>query len=40
MMNGYEEHCWLMDSGWSWVFGLILLVAIFWVLKRNKNPKH
>ena len=42
MMNGFEGHGWGM--GWWWIIGLIIIVAIVWMVvksmntNRNSNP--
>ena len=35
MMHQFGDHGWAM--GWGWIIGLILLVAIFWLIARTLN---
>jgi putative membrane protein len=38
MMNGFEGHGWGM--GWGWIIGLIILVAIIWIIVRMVNQNY
>ncbi len=35
MMNGFEGHGWGM--GWWWIIGLIIVVAVVWMLIKSMN---
>jgi putative membrane protein len=35
MMNGFEGHGWGM--GWWWIIGLIILVAVIWMVVKTLN---
>ena len=39
MMNGFEEHGWGMGwgMGWWWIIGLIIVVAIVWMVVKSMN---
>ena len=34
-MNGFEGHGWGM--GWWWIIGLIIVVAIVWMVVKSMN---
>jgi putative membrane protein len=38
MMNGFGEHGWGM--GWGWIAGLIILVALIWIIVRIVNQNY
>ena len=39
MMNGFEGHGWEMGwgMGWWWIIGLIIVVAIVWMVVKSMN---
>ena len=37
-MNGFEGHGWGM--GWWWIIGLIIVVAVIWMVIKSKNTNR
>ena len=42
MMNGYDGHGWGMGwgMGWWWIIGLIILVAVIWMVVKTRNKSN
>lgn len=38
MMNGFGGHGWGM--GWWWIIGLILIIAVVWVVAKGLNRNN
>jgi len=42
MMNGFGGHGWGfgMGMGWGWIIGVIILVAVVWLIAKSMNRKN
>ncbi len=42
MMNGFGGHGWGfgMGMGWGWIIGLIILVAVVWLVAKSTGRKN
>ena len=37
MMDGFGGHGWGMGMGWWWIIGLIVLIAVIWMVVKSMN---
>tara|TARA_R110002050_G_scaffold85091_1_gene181541 strand:+ start:6425 stop:6658 length:234 start_codon:yes stop_codon:yes gene_type:complete len=40
MMNGFGGHGWGMGMGWWWVIGLIIVIAVVWMVVKGMSQNN
>ncbi len=40
MMNGFGGHGWGMGMGWWWVIGLIIVIAVVWMVVKGMSQSN
>ncbi len=40
MMDGFGGHGWGFGMGFGWIIGLLLLIAIIWIVVRSVNQNN
>lgn len=40
MMNGFGEHGWGFGMGFGWIIGLLIIIAIIWIVVKSMNKNN